>query len=88
MKDIMTAEEWLKENYSKHNNWNHYPPSENRVAEMMEEYHQYATQQIDADKLADELYDVLDSKMTAHENLPFGAMTLITDTIKEHLNKP
>lgn len=34
----MKAEEYLKENYSSDNNWKCYPPSENRVAEMMEQY--------------------------------------------------
>jgi len=34
----MKAEEFLKENYSNDNNWKHYPPGENKVTSIMEQY--------------------------------------------------
>ncbi len=33
------------------------------------------------------IHEVLDSKMTTHENLPFGARTIIKDTITEYINQ-
>lgn len=50
----MTAEEWLKANYSNDNNWDHYPPSERRVAEMLEAYANYKLKWILDNKLSDE----------------------------------
>jgi len=34
----MKAKEYLYEHYTKHNNWNYYPPSESTMIKIMESY--------------------------------------------------
>lgn len=42
---MKTAKEFFKEEYSEHNSMSYYPPSESRIAEIMEEYAKYYHEQ-------------------------------------------
>jgi hypothetical protein len=42
----LTAKDWVKKEWSNNNDWNNYPPSENKVVEMVESYHSEKNKEI------------------------------------------
>jgi hypothetical protein len=84
----MTAEEFFKEKYSDHNSMVYYPPSEYRIAEIMEEYaryyHQAKTRWIPVEERLPE--SNLENCIAAIEYKVIGEKWSKGDPAKAHIN--
>lgn len=70
------AEEYLKENYSKLNDWRVYPPSESMVIKLMESYHQHRLEKDMPSELLKQRDELLGLVEVVHGS--FGGGNIIT----------